>query len=263
MKEWDISIYRGVLTGFNKAFIIDNKTKEALVAKDPKSIKVLKPVVRGRDIERYNINWKNLWLIDIHNGYKGSPAIDINNYPAVKKHLDNFYPKLEKRQDKGVTPYNLRNCAYHAEFEKGKIVWSEISTEPTFTLLSGNFYISNTAYLINSDDKYLLGVLNSDVCKYYMSSIATGLGKTGHRYIKQFVENFPIPQAPKSKKGDVAKIVEKILREKTSDPSIDTSDLEFEMNHLIFKLYELTEEESKVMTIILTKISMSSTSYPE
>ena len=143
---------------------------------------------------------------------------------------------------------NLQDtCAYHAEFEKGKIIWSDISTEPTFTLLSDKFYISNTAYLINVDDRYLLGVLNSDVCKYYMSSISTDLGKSGFRYIKQFVENFPIPQVSKSKKKDVVKIVEKILRKKTSDISLDTSDLEFEMNRLIFNLYELTEEESDVM----------------
>ncbi len=133
LKEWDIAIYRGVLTGYNEAFIIDTATKEAILDSCDNSIKsplpcggglgvgltererteqLIKPILRGRDIKRYSYEWANLWLIGTHNGYTSQngeqiPAIDINDYPALKKHLDSFYPKLEKRADKGKTPYNL------------------------------------------------------------------------------------------------------------------------------------------------------------
>ena len=95
-------------------FIIDNQTKDALVAQDPRSKEIIKPVLRGRDIQRYRARWADMWLIDTHNGYGGVPAIDIDDYPAVKAYLDDHYDQLEKRYDKGRTPYNLRNCAYHA-----------------------------------------------------------------------------------------------------------------------------------------------------
>ena len=105
------SIYHGIKTGFNDAFIVDQTTRDALVAEDPRSAELLKPILRGRDIARYQANWAGLWLIDTHNGYAGVPPIDVDNYPAIKAHLDIFIGHLRRRQDKGVTPYNLRNCA--------------------------------------------------------------------------------------------------------------------------------------------------------
>jgi hypothetical protein len=114
LKEWDINIYRGVLTGCNEAFIIDGKKKEELIRQDKKSAEIIRPILRGRDIKRYGYHFADLWLINTHNGFKekGIKPVNINKYPAIKKHLDKYYPELEKRQDKGDTPYNLRNCAY-------------------------------------------------------------------------------------------------------------------------------------------------------
>lgn len=105
-------IYRGITTGLNDAFIIDNQTKDALVAEEPKSTEIIKPVLRGRDIDRYRAKWAGMWLIDTHNGYDEVPAIDIDDYPAIKTFLDGHYEKLANRYDKGRTPYNLRNCTY-------------------------------------------------------------------------------------------------------------------------------------------------------
>lgn len=122
----------GIKTGYNKAFIIDNRTKEALVAQDPRSAEIIKPVIRGRDIRRYRVEWAGLWLIDTHNGYGDVPAIDIDDYPAVRVHLNSFYEQLEKRYDKGRTPYNLRNCAYHEDFTKEKLLWIELVKEGRF-----------------------------------------------------------------------------------------------------------------------------------
>ena len=107
-------------TGYNNAFIIDTATKDALVAADAKSPEIIKPVLRGRDIQRYKAQWAGKWLIDTHNGYGDVPAINIDDYPAIKSHLIGFYQRLTIRQDKGKTPYNLRNCAYHEDFTERK-----------------------------------------------------------------------------------------------------------------------------------------------
>ena len=112
LKDWDVNIYRGVLTGLNEAFIIDGAKKDELIAKDPKSAEIIRPILRGRDIQRYSYNFADKWIINTHNGSKTQKRIDINEYPAIKEHLDNYYDKLVKRDDQGDTPYNLRCCAY-------------------------------------------------------------------------------------------------------------------------------------------------------
>lgn len=114
LKNWNLSINRGILTGYNEAFIITSEKREELIAADPKSAEIIRPILRGKDIKRYCSNFANLWLINVHNGIKGEkiPPIDVNDYPAIKKHLNQYYEQLAKRADKGNTPYNLRNCIY-------------------------------------------------------------------------------------------------------------------------------------------------------
>lgn len=112
LKDWDINIYRGILTGYNEAFIIDGKTKNELIEKSPKNAEIIKPILRGRDIKRYGYEFADIWLICTHNGTSTTSPIKIDDYPYIKEYLDQFYPQLAKRQDKGYTPYNLRSCIY-------------------------------------------------------------------------------------------------------------------------------------------------------
>ena len=168
LKDWDISIHYGIKTGYNAAFLIDNQTKEALVAAHPRSSEIIKPILRGRDIGHYQVAWKRLWLITTHNGHDSVPRIDINDYPIVKRHLDRFYTRLEKRYDKGKTPYNLRNCAYHAAFEKPKIVYPETTHAANFFYDDGQYFIEKTCFMITgSDFKNVSGIAEfqiNDVC---------------------------------------------------------------------------------------------------
>ena len=99
LKEWDIRINFGVKTGFNKAFIIDSAKKDELIAADPKSAEIIRPILRGRDISRCYYRAPELWLINTHNGIKDKkiPPININDYPAIKIHLDQVYDSLSKR----------------------------------------------------------------------------------------------------------------------------------------------------------------------
>ncbi|EIQ1825143.1 Eco57I restriction-modification methylase domain-containing protein, partial [Campylobacter coli] len=198
LKEWQgLNIYRGILTGYNEAFIITTEKRNEILAncKDEaekeRTAKLIRKMLRGRDIKRYIYEWAGLWVINAHNGYKNQngekvEAINIEYYPSLKKHFDEFYPQLEKRADKGLTPYNLRNCAYIEEFEREKIVYSEIVRKPQFYLDTKlNFYAEATSFILTGENlKYLIAFLNNDFVAFIFKTFYAGgnLGENGFRY---------------------------------------------------------------------------------
>ena len=172
LKDWDIKINRGILTGCNEAFIIDGATRDRLIAEDPKSAEIIRPILRGRDIKRYSFGFKDQWLIMSHNGYKSMqgeiPPIDINQYPAIKIHLDRYWDAISKRGDKGTTPYNLRNCAYMDDFSKQKIVWGNLCLKSQFALVEEDCAINAPSSLIVPGTPWLLAILNSKIADWYI-----------------------------------------------------------------------------------------------
>jgi len=256
LKDWDVKINFGIKTGCNEAFIINEAKRAELIAKDQKSAEIIKPILRGRDIKRYGYEFAGLYLIDSHNGYldkngnRISP-IKIDNYPVVKEHLDKNWIKIKKRQDKGVTPYNLRNCAYYPEFAKEKVVWTDITTSPTFSLVPPGVFFNNTVYSISGDHrKYLLAILNSSIVNFIFPLIATDLGEKGNRYFKIFVEKVPIMPITSENRylsEQIKGFVEQILTAKRTNPEPDTTALEAEIDQLVYKLYGLTPEEIEVV----------------
>ena len=248
LKDWDISISCGLKTGYNAAFVIDNQTKEALIAADLKSAEIIKPILRGRDVNRYHAKWAKLWLIDTHNGYGDVPAIDMNDYGAIKAHLDAFYPQLEKRHDKGNTPYNLRNCAYHAEFEKAKIAWGNIAYSSAFCYSAPGEFIAGPANLLTSSEdniKYLLGCMNARLFNWEFAKLGIPLGYA-FEWKKQYVEQIHVPPITDENRAIVAQIeelVDALLSAKKADSDADTSDLEKAIDTFVYGLYHLTPEE--------------------
>ena len=272
LKEWEISINRGILTGLNDAFIINRETRDMLINADFKNSEVIKPLLRGRDIKKYDINFAELYLINIHNGTKNTEAININDYPKIKEWLDTFEPKLSKRSDKGKTPYNLRNCAYLDDFEKEKIVYAEMVQSPQFYYDKDGYNILNTAYLIVGKNlKYLIAFLNSNFITYAFKKYYSGggLGKNGLRYIRNFVEKLPIKPyenetyledkvteilAINKKISDYKILLERAKSNKKYDEIIDleklledsqllVQKLEYEINQEVYKIYGLTQKE--------------------
>ena len=215
-----------------------------MIKKDPKSSEIIQPLLRGRDIDRYKINWKNLWLIDTHNGYADIPPINVDDYKAIKKHLDKFYPKLEKKQDKGITPYNLRNCAYHAEFKKEKIIWKRIGSILRFAYcVEPVFSLDSTCIATGEKMQFLTALLNSRLALYKLFSYAPKTG-TGDLIISvQAVAPLPLPHPNKKQEEEIVGIFRAILKAKTSNPYADISDMESEIDHLTYKLYDLTQRE--------------------
>lgn len=225
LKDWDIQINYGIKTGANEAFIIPTEKREEILnacktqEERKHTERLIKPVLRGKDIKRYSYEWAGEWVINTHNGYTSNlkfkiPPIDIEKYPAIKAHLDSHWDTIATRSDQGDTPYHLRNCAYLEDFEKEKIVWAEMTDEPRFIYDNKGFYTNQTCYFIARDDKYLFAILNSKVIYFFMRQMASNLGEGAFRWIKQFIERLPIPKiTPENQKiaDKIIVLVDKIL----------------------------------------------------
>ena len=237
LKDWDINIYRGVLTGFNDAFIISGEKRKEILAKcksvdeRKRTDDLIRPILRGRDIKRYEYNFADLYLINTHNGVKDKniPRIDIKNYPAIKKHLDEYWDKISTRADKGDTPYNLRNCAYMDEFNKPKIVWGNLNLSATYTLAPAGMMINAPATMIVPASESLLCILNSKLADYYIRNLGVTRNGGYFEYKPMFIEQLPVPKNidEKSFKHFSGK---ELNREK-------------EIDRKVYELYGLTDEE--------------------
>jgi len=250
LKDWDININYGIKTGFNEAFIIDGKTKDELIAKDPQSADIIKPILRGRDIKRYKAEFAELWLINTHTGYKNSKdeiiqPININDYPAIKEHLDQYWDKLDKRQDKGKTPYNLRNCAYVEDFEKEKISWGNLCLNSQFAIVKQKIFLNAPSPLLTPASKYILAVLNSKIGDKYIRSLGVTRNGGYFEYKPMFVEKLPIPQISQSQQKPSETLINKIISKKESGE--DTAVEEKQVDVMVYKLYSLTYEEVKII----------------
>ena len=248
LKEWGVKMNYGIKTGCNSAFIVDDATRTELIAADVNADEIIKPVLRGQNIQQYQANWERIWLIDSHNGYGDIPAVNIDDYPAVKAHLDGFYPQLEKRQDKGKTPYNLRNCAYHEDFAKEKLFWMDLTERGRFAYDDGDTLCVNTAYILSGKSiKYLCAILNSSLITWYMGTFALTSGMGVTRWFIVSVEDIPVPKITAAKQRPFIRLVDRILKAKAADPDADISAIEEEIDWLVYDLYGLTNAEVAVV----------------
>ena len=252
LKDWDIQIYRGVLTGCNEAFIIDTAKRDEILSncqtedEHQRTEDLIRPILRGRDIKRYGYVDNGLYLINTHNGVKGKmPRIDINDYPAVKTHLDQYWDKISVRADKGDTPYNLRNCAYLEDFSKPKIVFQEIVQESQYCYdETAHFMCNDTCRIIvGANLPFLLGVLNSKLFFYSVKKFYGGgvLGDHGIRMKHTFFCNFPCLPYNAEIEREALKL------------SVHCDDLQAErLDELLFSLYSLSREETTEIVKSLT-----------
>ncbi|MGL2371602.1 DUF7149 domain-containing protein [Helicobacter pylori] len=273
LKDWGIQINYGIKTGCNEAFIIPTEKRDEILkncddaqkdergmSERERTIELIKPILRGKDIKRYSYEWAGEWVINTHNGYTSAfkskiPPIDIEKYPATKAHLDAHWDTIATRCDQGDTPYHLRNCAYLEDFEKEKIVYPETSQGAYFIYENSGIFLEKTAFMIVSDAynlKLLTALLNSKLITFYFKNFCGGciLGKSGYQYNKHALEKIPIPQITEKNQELADKIialVDKILALKEKDPKANTQRLEKEIDALVYQLYHLTDEEIKII----------------
>ena len=188
-----------------------------------------------------------MWLINSHNGDKNNSAFNINNYPAIKNHLDQYYPQLQKRCDQGRTPYNLRDCSYMNEFLRQKIVYNDITRKLSFSLSKTEQYFNNTVYFIanNLDLYFQLAILNSSLINWHYKQISVQLGSGTVRMFSIYVKQLPIPQISKIEQQPFINLVDKIILAK--ERKRNTQVLEQEINLLVYKLYGLSMREIAII----------------
>ena len=261
LKDWDINIYYGIKTGFNEAFVIDKAEREALIAEDPKSTEIIRPFLRGRDIKRYQPQWAGLYLISTF------PVLDLNidDYPAVKNYLLEFGRErlaqvgktlpdgTKTRKKTGNKWFELQDqIAYYPEFEKEKIIYPEITKFLPFVYDPNEFYINNKSFIITGGNylKYLTGYFNSRIAAKWIRENCPELGDDRRELRKVFFENILIPPVTEANQHLVTQIedkVDKILDAKDINPDADVSELENEIDQIVYLLYDLTPEEIAIV----------------
>jgi type I restriction-modification system DNA methylase subunit len=271
LQEWNLTMNMGIKTGFNEAFVIDEVRKNEFISKDRKNAEIIKPLLRGRDIKKYGYEFGGMYLINTHN----NPPINIENYPIIKKHLNQYFEALEKRSDKGITLYHLRNCAFLDDFEKEKIIWLELSDKSKFTIENQHYTLAGTFIMTGENLRYLLAFLNSKLIEWYFDYICNSSGVGTNQWKKVFVEQISIPKIEEEKQQPFIKLVDEILESKQKikdykilfDEAKNTNNFDREIilkkeleklenlcttnekmiDEMVYKLYDLSDDEIKIV----------------
>ena len=265
LRDWNINIYRGVLTGCNEAFIINTEKRDEILAncqtddERTRTAELIRPILRGRDIKRYGYEWAELWLIATF----PSRHYSIDEYPAVKQYLLSF--GIERLEQTGKTHIvngekvkarkkthnkwfeTQDSISYWEDFSKPKIVYMEIQTDnekegypfPCFSYDNSNKIVLNTAYIISSnteDVRFILGVINSKMGRFLTKLYVSQLQERQFRMLAQYVKNFPIPKLPQNEIDYIIKAVKYNINKCNSE-------LEEKINRAVCSWYNLNVDE--------------------
>jgi adenine-specific DNA-methyltransferase len=244
LKDWNIQINYGIKTGFNEAFIIDEKTRLKLIEKSPKNAEIIRPILLGRNIKQYAYDWEGFWLINAHNGVKSKGIAPINiekNYPLIFQYLKQYQPQLEKRLDKGNHWTNLRNCAYIEDFEKPKIAWGNLALQSQFSFVSSEYIINAPSPFFATENLYLLAILNSKIGDFYIKQLGVSRSGGYFEYKPMFVEKVPIPNINLKEQIFFKNLVNEIISKKKNNTEIELT--KNKINTMVYDLYGLNEDE--------------------
>ena len=250
--------YRGVTTGLNNAFVINEEKRAELISEDSKSEEIIFPYLSGQEIKRYGVEWKKKYLIFAKQG------IDISHYPAIKKHLELFHKKLQPKKNSkekiGRKPgkykwYEIQDTTnYWKIFLNKGIIYPHFNKQSNFTMSSGNFFLNAKGYQINNDAYWLLAILNSKLINFYLKSICPFVRGEYYEYNSQYVEKIPITLNRKytnqldNLSQEIMKNQEKIINNKDMQIELQNNDkLEKMIDDIVYKLYEITDEEKAII----------------
>lgn len=250
----DGKIYRGILTGLNKAFVIDKETKDQLIEEDSSSADLIKPFLAGRDIKRYQVPNTENYLILVPNGFTNENKGDKDawnwfseTYPAIANHLQPFEKRAKKRYDQGQYWWELRACDYYDEFEKPKIILPAIVKSANYAFDTEKMYSNDKTTIISKDDIFLLGVLNSRLADFFIFNISSTKRGGYFEYKPMYVDQIPIINPDQSSREKIERNVQSILTAKKENSDANTTELESQIDRLVYELYGLSEEEIEVV----------------
>ena len=240
--------YRGIITGLNEAFVTEKKIAES---------GILKSVYDGKDIKKWKTPLPFKWMIIFQSKSTKLRFGDLdeefarekmsNAYPEIFTHLLPYEDMAKKRYDKGEYWWELRNCAYYDLFQQPKIIFPNLQSSNKFAFDETGSYLNAPSVFLPTSDKHLLGLLNSKLIWYFLTSICV-VRNGGFIEVKpQYFERVPIPEIPNDIKFVLEDKQTQILYSKNSDSTADTSKLEKEIDQLVYKLYGLTEEEINIV----------------
>ena len=250
--QWNININFGIKTGFNGAFIISSETKDDLIAADPKSADLIRPILRGRDIQRYTYDFADLWLICTF----PSKHYNIDEYPAIRDYLLSFGinrleqtgkqyivdgKKVKARKKTNNKWFETQDSiSYWNDLSKQKIIWGEISDKPKFAIdVEGRYTPEATTFMMTGDHlKYLLCFLNSSLSEYFFAKIGTTTGMGTLRWKKYLIETLPVPVVDNETMNQLECIIDSMIAE----PEKRANYIE-NINSVIYSIFDFSAEE--------------------
>jgi adenine-specific DNA-methyltransferase len=240
--------FRGIITGLNEAFVTENNLG---------GYNVLKDVYDGKDLKKWATPqpFKKMIVFESKSTSKafGKLSEDVAfekmkaGYPEIFSHLEPFKEKAKKRFDKGEFWWELRNCAYYDLFDKPKIIFPNLQNTNKFALDDTGVYLNAPAVFLPSNDKALLAVLNSKVVWHFLKSICV-IRSGGYIEVKpQYFEQIPIPNIDATIQNKLTVLADKAIQAKTKNQQADITEIENQIDQLVYQLYELTAEEIKIV----------------
>ena len=258
--NWNLNINRGVLTGYNDAFIIDENTKNSLIKEDPKSAEIIRPILRGKDIKKYKYVFAKLYLIATFPSQK----LDIYKYPAIKKYLLSFgKEKLEQTGEEHIVNgvkikarkktnnkwfETQDSIAYWDDFYKQKIIYSEIVQSPQFYLDYEGYFPEATTFIMTGNNlEFVTACLNSKLYSYCFKKFYSGggLGEHGYRYKKVFLEKLPLPKI--NDKNILQEIKALVINIQNNTNNKEITNYINQIDNILFELAGITDDEKKVI----------------
>lgn len=240
LEDYETKIRLGIATGANDVFIIDEEKKQEFLKKNFKNNEIIKPILRGRDINRYSYEFANLYVLLTPN------EIDVKNeYPDIYSYLDSFDDSFKNRGAKGKHWTNLRATSFLEDFKEEKIIWIELSDKGRFALCKEEIYLLNSAYFLippkEFESNYILAILNSKLIQFYLKSIANTSGAGTSRWINQYVKSFPIPVISIENQEVIIQKVKELLKiqneiDKQNKNFLTILKTEFQINKISKKL---------------------------
>lgn len=244
----------GIKTGFNEAFVIDKEKKDKLIAEHSSSAEVLKPFLRGRDLRKWSIDFADQYLIKIESSEnkdhiwsnkpeKEAEEIFTKKYPAIYRYFEQFRSQLINRSDQGRFFWELRSCKYWQDFENPKIIFPDIAPSSRFTYCEEVMYVDMTAFIIPTQNLYVLGILNSTIAEYFVSLISSSVRGDYLRFKRQYVSQIPIPTATEAEQKTIETLVQKCLDAKGQN----VTHWEQQIDEIVARLYGLSEEDVRII----------------
>ncbi|MCX6028244.1 MAG: N-6 DNA methylase [Chloroflexi bacterium] len=267
-------VFRGIISGLNEAFVINNGTRNRLIAQDARSVELIRPFLLGRNIKRYAPPQAERHLVFMPNGWTRGRCKQTGDewnwlqqhYPAIADHLMPFQEAAEKRWDKGEFWWELRSCDYYGEFDKPKIIYPDIAPRGYFSIDTSGALCDSTAFIQSTASKYLLGILNSRAITFFMANSGATIRGGFLRWKRQYVRPIPVPRLDQTSPTDAARhdhlvalvdemlalqpqlaAAERGLDDARHDLARRIARVDRAIDDLVYELYGLTEEEIRIV----------------